>query len=90
MERSSQSAGTEAISSRSPADALPSSISETHQAVVIARMRDAVLVDVSHGFCALVGRPREELLGRTAADLGISNRDRLDWLSPNISDAARP
>jgi PAS domain S-box-containing protein len=89
MERSSQSARTGAISSRSPADALPSSISETHQAVVVARMRDAVLVDVSDGFCALVGRPREELLGRTAADLGISNRDRLDWLISRFPERGR-
>lgn len=51
-------------------------------------MRDAVLVDVSDGFCALVGRPREELLGRTSADLGISNRDRLDWLISRFPSAA--
>ena len=55
-------------------------MSETQQAVVVARMSDAALVDVSDGFCDLVGKAREELLGRTAADLGISNRDRLDWM----------
>jgi len=38
------------------------------------------MVEVSDGFCALVGRRRDELLGRTAAELGISPRDRLDWL----------
>ncbi len=52
-------------------------------------MRDAVLVDVSDGFCALVGRPREELLGRTSADLGISNRDRLDWLISRFPERGR-
>jgi PAS domain S-box-containing protein len=55
-------------------------MSETRQAVVVARMSDAALVDVNDGFCELVGKPRDALLGRTAADLGISNRDRLDWL----------
>jgi PAS domain S-box-containing protein len=67
-------------SARSPAEALPSSLSETEQAIAVARVSDAVFVDASDGFCALVGRRRDELLGRTAAELGISHRDRLDWL----------
>jgi hypothetical protein len=47
-------------------------MSETDQAIAVARVSDAALVEVSDGFCALVGKPREEALGRTAADLGIA------------------
>jgi signal transduction histidine kinase len=65
---------------RSPAGALPSDLTETNQAIAVARASDAVLVDVSDAFCALVGRTREELLGRTAAAHGISSQGRLDWL----------
>lgn len=75
--------------SRSPADSLPSSLSATQQAVAVARVSDAALVDVSDAFCALVGKPREELVGRTAADLGISNRDRLEWLISRFPDRGR-
>ena len=64
-------------------------MSETQQAVAVARMSDAALVDVSDGFCDLVGKAREELLGRTAADLGISNRDRLDWMISRFPERGR-
>ena len=76
-------------SARSPAEALPSSLSETAQAIAVARVSDAAFVDVSDGFCALVGRRRDELLGRTAAELGISHRDRLDWLISRFPDRGR-
>jgi len=74
---------------RSPADVLPTDMSATQQAVVVARMSDAALVEVSDGFCELVGKAREELLGRTAAELGISNRDRLDWLISRFPERGR-
>ena len=76
-------------SARSPAEALPSSLSETEQAIAVARVSDAAFVDVSDGFCALVGRRRDELLGRTAAELGISHRDRLDWLISRFPERGR-
>jgi PAS domain S-box-containing protein len=64
-------------------------MSQTHQAVAIARMSDAAIVDVSDAFCDLVGKAREELLGRTAADLGISNRERLDWMISRFPERGR-
>jgi hypothetical protein len=64
--------------SRPPSAALPGDLSETAQAVAIARASDAVMVEVSDGFCALVGRRRDEIVGRTADQLGISDRARLD------------
>jgi PAS domain-containing protein len=67
---------------------LPGDLSETVQAVAIARASDAVMVEVSDGFCALVGRRREEILGRTADQLGISDRARLDWLIDRFPSAA--
>jgi len=76
-------------SARSPAEALPSSLSETEQAIAVARVSDAAFVDVTDGFCALVGRRRDELLGRTAAELGISHRDRLDWLISRFPERGR-
>jgi PAS domain S-box-containing protein len=76
-------------SSRSPAGALPSDLAETEQAVAVARAADAVLVDVSDAFCRLVGKTREELLGRTAAVHGISNQDRLDWLISRFPERGR-
>ena len=76
-------------SPRSPAGALPSDLAETDQAIVVARASDAVLVDVSDAFCALVGRKREELLGRTVAAHGISNQERLDWLISHFPDRGR-
>jgi PAS domain S-box-containing protein len=68
---------------------LPSSLSETEQAIAVARVSDAAFVDVSDGFCTLVGRRRDELLGRTAAELGISHRDRLDWLISRFPERGR-
>ncbi len=59
------------------------------QAVAIARASDAVMVEVSDGFCALVGRPREQILGRTADQLGISDRARLDWLIARFPERGR-
>jgi len=64
-------------------------LSETEQAIAVARVSDAAFVDVSDGFCALVGRRRDELLGRTAAELGISHRDRLDWLISRFPERGR-
>jgi signal transduction histidine kinase len=68
---------------------LPGDLSETVQAVAIARASDAVMVEVSDGFCALVGRRREEILGRTADQLGISDRARLDWLIDRFPERGR-
>jgi len=75
--------------SRSPAAALPSDISDTTQAVAVARARDAVIVDVNDAFCALVGKTRDELLGTTAAEHGISNQERLDWLISHFPERGR-
>jgi PAS domain S-box-containing protein len=75
--------------SGSPASALPSDVSETVQAVVVARADDAVIVDVSEAFCALVGKDRDELLGRTAADHGITNRERLEWMIARFPERGR-
>ena len=47
------------------------------------------MVEVSDGFCELVGLPREQILGRTAADLGISDRARLDWLIDRFPERGR-
>jgi signal transduction histidine kinase len=44
---------------------------------------------VSDGFCVLVGRPREAILGRTADQLGISDRTRLDWLIDRFPERGR-
>jgi PAS domain-containing protein len=74
---------------RPPSAALPGDLSETAQAVAIARASDAVMVEVSDGFCALVGRPRTEILGRTADELGISDRARLDWLIDRFPERGR-
>jgi len=75
--------------SHSPAAALPSDLSTANQAVAVARARDAVLVDVSDAFCALVGRTRAELLGGTVAPHGISNQERLDWLISRFPERGR-
>jgi signal transduction histidine kinase len=75
--------------SRPPSAGLPGDLSETVQAVAIARASDAVMVEVSDGFCALVGRPREEILGRTADELGISDRARLEWLIDRFPERGR-
>jgi PAS domain S-box-containing protein len=74
---------------RAPAGALPGDLAQTTQAVAVARARDAVMVDVNDAFCALVGRPREEILGRTADVLGISDRQRLDWLIERFPEPGR-
>src|SRR6476660_5431453 len=74
---------------RPPAAALPGDLSETAQAVAIARASDAVMVEVSDGFCALVGRPRAEILGKTADQLGIGDRARLDWLIDRFPERGR-
>ena len=74
---------------RPPSAALPGDLSETAQAVAIARASDAVMVEVSDGFCALVGRPRAEILGNTADQLGISDRARLDWLIDHFPERGR-
>ena len=47
------------------------------------------MVEVSDGFCALVGRRREEIVGRTADQLGISDRARLDWLIDRFPERGR-
>jgi PAS domain-containing protein len=47
------------------------------------------MVEVSDGFCALVGRPRGEILGKTADQLGISDRARLDWLIDRFPQPGR-
>ncbi|HEY3766134.1 MAG TPA: PAS domain-containing protein [Gaiellales bacterium] len=47
------------------------------------------MVEVSDGFCDLVGRPRDEIVGHTAAELGISERDRLDWLIARFPEPGR-
>jgi PAS domain-containing protein len=75
--------------SHSPAAALPSDLSTANQAVAVARARDAVLVDVSDAFCALVGRTRAELLGGTVAAHGISDQERLDWLISRFPERGR-
>jgi PAS domain S-box-containing protein len=75
--------------SGSPAAALPSDLSETTQAVVVARAADAVILDVSDAFCALVGTPRDELLGRTAEAHGITNRERLEWMIARFPERGR-
>jgi signal transduction histidine kinase len=75
--------------SRSPAGALPGDLALTAQAVAVARASDAVIVEVNDAFCALVGRGRDEILGRTATELGISDRDRLDWLIARFPDRGR-
>jgi PAS domain S-box-containing protein len=75
--------------SQSPAAALPTDLSTATQAVAVARARDAVLVDASDAFCALVGKTRAELLGRTAAVHGISDQRRLDWLISRFPDRGR-
>ena len=74
---------------RSPAGALPGDLAQTTQAVAVARASDAVMVEVSDGFCALVGRRRDEIIGRTAAELGISDRGRLDWLIDRFPERGR-
>ena len=74
---------------RSPAGALPGDLAQTTQAVAVARASDAVMVEVSDGFCALVGRRRDEIVGRTAAELGISDRGRLDWLIDRFPERGR-
>ena len=74
---------------RSPAGALPGDLAQTAQAVAVARASDAVMVEVSDGFCALVGRRRDEIIGRTAAELGISDRGRLDWLIDRFPERGR-
>ena len=75
--------------SRSPAGALPGDLAQTTQAIAVARASDAVMVEVSDGFCALVGRRREEIIGHTAAELGISDRGRLDWLIDRFPERGR-
>jgi len=74
---------------RSPAGALPGDLAQTTQAIAVARASDAVMVEVSDGFCALVGRRRDEIVGRTAAELGISDRGRLDWLIDRFPERGR-
>jgi PAS domain S-box-containing protein len=74
---------------RTPAGAIPGDLAQTTQAVAVARARDAVMVDVNDAFCALVGRSREELVGRTADVLGISDRERLDWLIDRFPSPGR-
>ena len=75
--------------SRSPAGALPGDLALTAQAVAVARASDAVIVEVNDAFCALIGRRRDEILGRTATELGISDRDRLDWLIDRFPERGR-
>jgi PAS domain S-box-containing protein len=75
--------------SRTPAGAIPGDLAQTTQAVAVARARDAVMIEVNDAFCALVGRPRDEILGSTAAELGISDRGRLDWLIERFPEPGR-
>jgi len=74
---------------RAPAGAIPGDLAQTTQAVAVARARDAAMVEVNDAFCALVGRPRDEILGRTADELGISDRGRLDWLIDRFPEPGR-
>jgi len=46
------------------------------EAMSISRMRDGVYLDVNNAFVEQFGWRREELLGRSAADIGL-------WLDPN-------
>ena len=75
--------------SGSPAAALPSDLSETAQAVVVARAADAVILDVSDAFCTLLGYTRDQLLGETAEAHGISNRERIEWLIKRFPERGR-
>ncbi len=47
------------------------------------------MVEVSDGFCALAGRRREEIVGRTADQLGISDLARLDRLIDRFPERGR-
>ena len=44
--------------------------------MVISRLEDGVIVEVNDTFCRTVGRPREEVLGRTVLDMGT-------WAEPD-------
>lgn len=39
--------------------------------MVVSRLDDGRIVEVNEAFCRVAGRPREEVLGRTALELGI-------------------
>jgi diguanylate cyclase (GGDEF)-like protein/PAS domain S-box-containing protein len=43
--------------------------------MVVSRLDDGRIVEVNEGFCRTVGRPRDEVLGRTAIELGA-------WVEP--------
>jgi PAS domain S-box-containing protein len=68
---------------------LPGDLALTAQAVAVARATDAVIVEVNDAFCALVGRSRDEIVGRTATELGISDRNRLEWLIDRFPERGR-
>jgi signal transduction histidine kinase len=47
---------------------------------VLVAARDGTVVHVSDGFCRLMGRSREEMLGRQVTDFGMAAGDRLAWV----------
>ena len=59
---------------------LPSSIALSDAVMIVART-DGVIVHVTDGYCRMVGRPAEELVGRRADEVGLAgSSERLRWI----------
>jgi PAS domain S-box-containing protein len=68
---------------------LPTTLEFSDSALAAVRRSDGAFVYVSDGFCALVGRTREDLTGRTPTELGLSTSERARWILDRAPEAGR-
>ncbi|HEY3765396.1 MAG TPA: ATP-binding protein [Gaiellales bacterium] len=59
-------------------------IAESERSLLIVRRTDGATVHVSDSFCRLMGRSREEMLGRRVTAYGMARVDRLDWVMERL------
>ncbi|HYX86718.1 MAG TPA: PAS domain S-box protein [Gaiellales bacterium] len=76
--------------SRPVGSSLPSDVAASEDALIIAHRADGVILHVNDAFCALAGRPREEIVGRSAVDVGTSDAARVEWLTARLPAAGAP
>lgn len=58
-------------------------------AAAVSTIEDGRLVEINASYCALIGRPREELIGRTVVELGIWDQPQRDALIARLSAEGR-
>jgi rsbT co-antagonist protein RsbR len=67
---------------------VPSDVAHSDAALAVSRM-DGVLMHVSDGYCALVGKPRDQLIGRRADEAGVSTPHQMRWILDRAPEIGR-